>query len=261
MPPPCGWNCDRFGWTFCTNAHPTSPRRIETGAAWDLDGPNGAVPYLQACNIWFQLMKIIDENAAMRDRRLAETRDGAGIRRRQLCPRAGTGRVIWPRADRLNEVMQTLSVGPTLTAHPTEAKRVTILEIHRRIYRGLVSLEEKRWTPRERADLLEDLRSEIDLLWLTGELRRERPSLNDEIQWGLQFFRDSLFDAVPQLFDRFLSATAPITGQTRAHMRPASGSIPGSAATATATPMSRSRPQPRRSPPTALPFWMPMPKI
>ena len=192
---------------------PDVARRIETGADWDLDGPNGAVPYLQACNIWFQLMKIIDENAAMRDRRLAETRDGAesviGSFARAL-EQAGDK----ASADRLNEVMQTLSVGPTLTAHPTEAKRVTILEIHRRIYRGLVSLEEKRWTPRERADLLEDLRSEIDLLWLTGELRRERPSLNDEIQWGLQFFRDSLFDAVPQLFDRFLSATAPITGQT-----------------------------------------------
>ncbi|MBE1285551.1 MAG: phosphoenolpyruvate carboxylase [Rhodobacteraceae bacterium] len=187
---------------------------VESGPRWSLQDSSQAIPYLQACNIWFQLLKIIDENAAMRDRRIAETQDG---------PQAVEGsfaRVLAWLGDEtkpadLAEAGQALSVGPTLTAHPTEAKRVTILEIHRRIYRALVSLEAKRWTPREQADILEDLRAEIDLLWLTGELRRERPSLEDEIQWGLQFFRDSLFDAVPQLFDSFLDATEPTLGVSK----------------------------------------------
>ncbi|WP_274594869.1 phosphoenolpyruvate carboxylase [Parasedimentitalea marina] len=47
------------------------------------------------------------------------------------------------------------------------------------------------------------LEAEIDLLWLTGELRLSRPSLRDEIEWGLQFFRDAIFDAVPQVLGRF----------------------------------------------------------
>ncbi|UWQ91871.1 phosphoenolpyruvate carboxylase [Rhodobacteraceae bacterium M382] len=191
---------------------PEVAQRIQSGTRWTLKDPNSAIPHLQAHNIWFQLLKIIDENAAMRDRRNAETQDGPqAVEGSFALALEQDGALATP--ERLTQVIQGLSFGPTLTAHPTEAKRVTILEIHRRIYRGLVSLEEKRWTPRERADLLEDLRAEIDLLWLTGELRRERPSLNDEIQWGLQFFRDSLFDAVPQLFDRFIAATAPITGQ------------------------------------------------
>jgi phosphoenolpyruvate carboxylase len=113
------------------------------------------------------------------------------------------------------EAIARLSVGPTLTAHPTEAKRVTVLEIHRRIYRLLVALETQRWTPREREELLLDIQCEIDLLWMTGELRRERPSLNDEIEWGLQFFRDSIYDAVPQLFERFKAATDDLTGGSR----------------------------------------------
>ncbi|QFT98548.1 Phosphoenolpyruvate carboxylase [Roseovarius sp. THAF8] len=170
---------------------------IPTGAA--------AVPYLQALNIWFQLLRIVEENAAIRDRRQTETQTGAetvpssfaqALDRHDLTP------------ERLAEISASLSVGPTLTAHPTEAKRVTILEIHRRIYRSLVALEAQRWTTRERTGILADIEGEIDLLWMTGELRLERPGLSDEIEWGLQFFRDGIFDAVPQVFEQFEQAAA-----------------------------------------------------
>ncbi|MEY8827887.1 phosphoenolpyruvate carboxylase [Sedimentitalea sp. XS_ASV28] len=171
-----------------------------------LPGDADPVPFLQALNIWFHLLKIVEENADMRLRRRTETREG---------PDAVEGsfaRAIsqFPDVseDEFAAATRTLSVGPTLTAHPTEAKRVTVLEIHRRIYRSLVALETQRWTPRERAEVMADIESEIDLLWLTGELRLERPTPQDEIEWGLQFFRDSLFDAVPQLYDRFQAAVA-----------------------------------------------------
>ncbi|QDI77894.1 MULTISPECIES: phosphoenolpyruvate carboxylase [Leisingera] len=181
--------------------------------AWDLSGGQPATAYMQAFNIWFQLLKIVEENAAMRDRRMAETQDGPEVVEGSFARALDlAGEQATP--ERLQEVASQFSIGPTLTAHPTEAKRVTILEIHRRIYRGLVSLEAKRWTPRERAGLLADLRSEIDLLWMTGELRRDRPSLQDEIQWGLQFFRDSLFEAVPQLFERYIAAAEPRLGES-----------------------------------------------
>ncbi|MGB5557558.1 MAG: phosphoenolpyruvate carboxylase [Paracoccaceae bacterium] len=165
---------------------------------------NRSGPFLQAANILFQLQKIIDENAAMRERRRAESLGGAEAVEGSFAQALDQMRDMTD--DQLRDVVASLQVGPTLTAHPTEAKRVTVLEIHRRIYRKLVSLETQRWTPRERAGLMDDLRGEIDLLWLTGELRLERPSLSDEIEWGLQFFRDSLFDAVPMLFEQFHAA-------------------------------------------------------
>ncbi|MGI9388303.1 MAG: phosphoenolpyruvate carboxylase, partial [Methyloligellaceae bacterium] len=77
-----------------------------------------------------------------------------------------------------------------------------------RIYRKLVDLEVQRWTPRERQQHINDLRNEIDLLWMTGELRLERPSLNQEVSWGLHFFRDILFDTTPQLYDLMEQAFA-----------------------------------------------------
>lgn len=162
-----------------------------------------ATPFLQALNIWFQLMRIVEENAAIRDRRQIETQEGPAA---VPCSFAGALAREDLTADRFLNIAKTLSVGPTLTAHPTEAKRVTVLEIHRRIYRNLVSLETQRWTTREREKILSDIEGEIDLLWMTGELRLERPSLEDEIEWGLQFFRDGIFDAVPQLFEQFEQA-------------------------------------------------------
>ena len=166
-----------------------------------------ATPYLQALSIWFQLSRIIDENAAVREQRRTETNQGPGAVDGSFAEALSCKTMS---AERLREAVGSLCVGPTLTAHPTEAMRVTVLENHRRIYRCLVSLEAQRWTPAERTELLHDIEAEIDLLWLTGELRLERPSLNDEIEWGLQFFRDSIFEAVPQVLERFDRATADL---------------------------------------------------
>ena len=77
-----------------------------------------------------------------------------------------------------------------------------MLEKHRRIYRRLVDLESPRWTPRERQGLIDGLRNEIELLWLTGELRLEKPTVPQEVFWGLHFFNETLFEAVPDLLDK-----------------------------------------------------------
>jgi phosphoenolpyruvate carboxylase len=58
--------------------------------------------------------------------------------------RAGVG------ADEIRAQLQTLRIRPVITAHPTEAKRVSILEKNRRIYLLLRDLESTRWTDRER---------------------------------------------------------------------------------------------------------------
>ena len=39
-------------------------------------------------------------------------------------------------------------------------------------------------------------------MWLTGELRLERPTVANEIAWGLHFFREVLFDVMPQVLER-----------------------------------------------------------
>ena len=154
---------------------------------------------LQAHGIWFQLLHIAEENLAMQTRRRIEREGGPdqipGTFAHALAAAAAAG--VAP--EDVQAVLDGLDVRPVITAHPTEAKRVTVLEIHRRIYRKLIDLESPRWTPRERDALIGEVRNEIDLLWLTGELRIEKPTVEQEAAWGLHFFREALFDRVPEL--------------------------------------------------------------
>ncbi len=157
---------------------------------------------LQVQGIWFQLLSIAEQNAAMRRRRQTEAERGYELVRgtfAQVFSSAVEAKV--PAAD-IRGLLERLRVRPVITAHPTEAKRVTVLEKHRRIYRRLVDLESPRWTPRERQSLIDGLRNEIELLWLTGELRLSKPTVPQEVFWGLHFFNETLFEAVPDLLDK-----------------------------------------------------------
>src|SRR3712207_8790759 len=53
--------------------------------------------------------------------------------------------------------------------------------LFRSIYLKLFDLESPRWTPRERQAILHALKDDIDLLWLTGEIRLEKPTVEQEI--------------------------------------------------------------------------------
>ncbi|MDH4984385.1 phosphoenolpyruvate carboxylase [Aminobacter anthyllidis] len=163
---------------------------------------------LQATGIWFQLVAIANELLAMRSRRELEQMGGADEVIGSFANVVGEIAAAGYPAEEIQTTLDGLSVGPTMTAHPTEAKRVTVLEIHRRIYRKLTELEQQRWAPREREQLIDDLKSEIELLWMSGELRLERPSVEREIAWGLHFFREVIFEATPKLYDSVEEALA-----------------------------------------------------
>lgn len=157
---------------------------------------------LQAWGIWFQLLNVAEENTAMRRRRLTEKMLGL-----ENVP--GTFANVFQQAkdsnvsaDEVQKLLDIAHIRPTLTAHPTEAKRVTVLEIHRRIYVLLYRLEGERWTDREKQQFIDALRNEIDLLWLTGELRLEKPTVALEVAWGLHFFEQTLFERVPETIER-----------------------------------------------------------
>lgn len=174
---------------------------------------------LQAHGIWFQLLSIAEQNAGMRRRRLLETERGLDrVEGTFAHVVAGSARGGVP-AERLQALLDGLRVRPVITAHPTEAKRVTVLEIHRRIYLLLVQRESSRWTPRERDAFARSLRTEIDLLWLTGELRLERPTVDQEVAWGLHFFDEALFERVAELLERLDSELDRVRAERRAELR------------------------------------------
>jgi phosphoenolpyruvate carboxylase len=157
---------------------------------------------LQAHGIWFQLLSIAEQNAGMRRRRLLETERGLEHVEGTFAHVVAESARMGVSAEEFQALLNGARVRPVITAHPTEAKRVTVLEIHRRIYLLLVQMESSRWTSREREAFIRDLRTEIDLLWLTGELRLERPTVEQEVAWGLHFFSEALYERTAELLER-----------------------------------------------------------
>ncbi len=174
--------------------------------------PESLSRVFQAHGIWFQLLSIVEQNTAMAERRQTERELGEQAVPGTFADVIAKAAKLGVGAQDIGEKLAATRVRPVITAHPTEAKRVTVLEKHRRIYRLLVELEQPRWTPRERATIIDQLRDEIELLWMTGELRLEKPSVEQEVAWGLHFFHETLFDGVPELLkklDRALKRSYP----------------------------------------------------
>lgn len=199
----------RAAWTNVLRRRAPEVAKLSDQGDWS---QMHAGAHLQAATIWFHLQQILDENIAIRAARLSEREQGSAARTGSFSEALAMASPEERAAMRGLLQDNRLSVGPTITAHPTEAKRVSVLEIHRRIYRTLVDLETQRWSPREERHLEQALEMEIDLLWMTGELRLERPTLEAEIDWGLQFYRTSLMAAVPRLFESFHDAVEEAFG-------------------------------------------------
>jgi phosphoenolpyruvate carboxylase len=164
--------------------------------------------FLRATNIWFHLLRIADENALVRARRYIESHDGTEAVKGTFA--SSLSRLKDQGVDLTtisNKTYQT-KISPTITAHPTESKRETILDIHRRIYRCIVKLESNRWTPRERQLHFGNLSNEVELLWLTGDLRLKRPTAQEEVNWSIRFFKNAIFPAQAEVIEKFTFALA-----------------------------------------------------
>lgn len=177
-------------------------------SARELDAHEGAllIKALQSVGIRFQLTAIANEIAETRKIRNVEASSGPdaviGSFHRALKGAAARG----VSDNEVAEALAGLQVSPTMTAHSTEAKRVTILENHRRIYFKLIELETIHGTPFERGRLMDELRNSIAILWMTGELRLERPTLDEEVSWALHFFNETLIEGTKEVGARLADA-------------------------------------------------------
>ncbi|KAJ7555889.1 hypothetical protein O6H91_05G059400 [Diphasiastrum complanatum] len=96
----------------------------------------------------------------------------------------------------LQELLSKTEYNPVFTAHPTEARRREILTCLHRIFLLCNDREDPRLSLAQRADLETEIEAELEILWRTDEMRTRRPTVLEEIQTGLDYFRFSLFDAV-----------------------------------------------------------------
>lgn len=157
---------------------------------------------IKAFTTYFQLINLAEEGERVRvlhdraHRAHAESRpigESVGAAIRQLAQDGVT-------PDQMRGLLARLTVQPVFTAHPTEAKRRTILAKLRRIGNVLSRFDFSELTPEEERDALDTVREEIVALWQSDETRLRQPTVLDEVRNGLYFFDDVLFDLAPVLY-------------------------------------------------------------
>ncbi len=121
------------------------------------------------------------------------------------------------------EVAGTLAralILPVFTAHPSEARRRTVLEKLDSIQRELDRMEYVRLVPREREECIRTIAAEIETFWLTDIVRDERPSVLDEVRHGLGMVAGTLFEVVPRVYRALEAALAEIYPEQRVAVPP-----------------------------------------
>ncbi|MBI5892457.1 MAG: phosphoenolpyruvate carboxylase [Deltaproteobacteria bacterium] len=154
---------------------------------------------IQAYAINFQLTNLAEENFGMQDRRRL-IKNGMSVSGSiEDCISTFKKNGISPRA--IEKMLARLSIVPVITAHPTEVKRRTVLEKHRNIYLTIFKKENPIWTTRERDLLRDNILGDVLKLWHTGDIRLEKPNIEEEVENGLFYFNKTFFEVLPKLYD------------------------------------------------------------
>ena len=108
----------------------------------------------------------------------------------------------------LQALLAELEVELVLTAHPTEARRRSILSKLLRISSIVREIQTRQLLPREWEAALDEIRAEITAVWLTDRARTARPSVTDEVRIGLFFVDEIFWELLPRLHSELEHALA-----------------------------------------------------
>lgn len=154
---------------------------------------------VQLLSLYFQLLNMVEENSAAQFRRKMETEKGftqiTGLWGEKLSDLVNKGF----NGEQIAGIFPEIQVEPVLTAHPTEAKRATILEQHRELYLLLVKKENTIWTPFEKESIKEEIKVCLERLWRTGEIYLERPDVASERRNILHYLKNVFPNVLPSV--------------------------------------------------------------
>jgi len=171
-------------------------RRLRDGLA-TLDLPSLRT-LVRAFSVYFDLLNLAEQQARVRSNRLrtlqmapqplAESPEAA---LRQLRARGIS-------AQQVADLLQRALVCPVFTAHPSEARRRTILEKLMAVSAQLDRLEYSNLLPRERETTVAAMAEEVETFWLSDTVRVSRPTVLQEVEQALDVVESTLVNVVPR---------------------------------------------------------------
>jgi phosphoenolpyruvate carboxylase len=170
-------------------------RALEQAVA-DLS-PAQAEPVIRAFSLYFRLVNLAEQHHRIRRARAHASFALGAPQRGSLAAVLLAAKQAGVPAERAREAILSLEVTLTLTAHPSEATRRTLLEKLYQIAQILEQRDRCNLTDTEQEDAEKEIREEIATLWQTDEVRREKPSVGDEVKNIVWYIEEVLWDVLP----------------------------------------------------------------
>ncbi|PIB35209.1 phosphoenolpyruvate carboxylase [Reichenbachiella sp. 5M10] len=169
-------------------------------------GEEMTAKHVQLYSLVFQLVNMVEVNGAVQNRRHTENElDYHAVHGlfanniHHLLANNVSEQAI------LDQLPDTV-VEPVLTAHPTEAKRATVLEHHRDLYLLLVNRENKMFSNNELRNIRHNIKLSLYRIWKTGEIYLEKPDVKSELRNILHYLVNVFPDVIPVLDRRLIQA-------------------------------------------------------
>jgi phosphoenolpyruvate carboxylase len=168
--------------------------------------------HIQLYSMIFHLVNMVEINAAVQSRRSDEDEsldsvNGLwGINIKEL-------RDAGHSQEEIMAALREVAIEPVLTAHPTEAKRATVLEHHRELYVLLVQRENTMFTKNEIRNVDHNIEQAIFRLWKTGEIYLEKPEIQDELR-NILHYLVNVFPEVISILDRRMLQAVQFAGMS-----------------------------------------------
>jgi phosphoenolpyruvate carboxylase len=164
-----------------------------------------------AFTVYFELVNLAEEThrvRLLRRRRRAQYQEGGTPMRESIGAALSELKARHVPAETVQRILDRLSIELVFTAHPTEAKRRTMLNKFQRLAQRLRNPEAH--LDDEVTGIVDPLalEREITSLWLTDRSRTARPEVSDEVRTGLWYFDTTLWSTVPLLQDELERALA-----------------------------------------------------
>ena len=148
---------------------------------------------------WLSLLVNTAEDVHLERRRRHHRQSGNPARPGSLASVLERVRRAGVHTEDLIAMVETLQVSPVITAHPTEVRRKTVLEVLDQLSDLLDDLDVRR----NDADAVVRIERELSvcvlLLWQTALLRLSKLRVRDEINEAIRYYDTSLFHVIPAL--------------------------------------------------------------
>ncbi len=179
-------------------------RRGGTSSVQDLEAALGTQPIDEVIHVirafdWLSLLANTAEDLHVERRRRHHLSVGSGAQTGSLEATFDQLESAGVSSERIRSVLADLQVSPVITAHPTEVRRKTILDVLGDVADLLDRHDRLGEHDRRRDDIVRELDAKILTLWQTAILRLSKLRVSDEINEALRYYNVSLFETIPRL--------------------------------------------------------------